>query len=71
MLIEFLPYKTLKVKVSMISLIFIFFSRFGAKRKQNSPTISESAKNLVRKSVLEEKLDLSWNLQFGAQDAKI
>ena len=50
---------------------FCFFSLFGAKRKHNSPNNSESAKDLVRISVLEEKLDLWWNLQFGAQDAKI
>ena len=48
-----------------------FFSLFDAKRNLVSPTNSESAKNLARKSVLEEKLDLRWNLQFCAQDSKI
>ena len=32
---------------------------------------SESAKDLARISVFEEKLDLWWKLQFGAQDSKI
>ena len=47
-----------------------FFSLFGAKHKHTSPTSSEYAKDLVRISVLEERLNLCWKLQFGAQDAK-
>ena len=61
-----LPYKTLKfsVQVSMFSLMFVFFSVFGTKRKDTSPTSLVSAKDLVRISVLAEKLDLWWKLQF-------
>ena len=51
--------------------MFAFFSLFGAKRNYNSPTGSESAKDLVRISVLDEKLDLWWKSQFPVQDAKI
>ena len=62
-------------KIFRISLnVFVnvrFFSVFGAQRKHSSPASSESAKDLVRISVLEEKLDLRRKLQFGAQDAKI
>ena len=47
-----------------------FSSLFGAKRNYTSPTNSESAKDLVRISLLEEKLDIWGKLQFGAQDAK-
>ena len=64
-------HKTLKFKVSIFSLMFAFFSLFGAKHSYTSPTSSESAKELVRIVVLEEKLDLWWKLQFRAQDAKI
>ena len=65
------PYKTLKfsVQVSMFSLMFVFFSVFGTKRKHTRPTSSESAKNLIRIGVLEEKLDLWWKSQFPVQDA--
>ena len=55
----------------MFSLIFAFFSLLGAKPKNTSPTSSESAKELVKISVLEEKLDFWVKLQFGAQDSKI
>ena len=41
------------------------------KRKHTGLTKSEYAKELVRISVLEEKLDLWWKLLFAAQDAKI
>ena len=64
------PYRTLKFKVSMFSLIFAFSRIFGAKRKHNSPVSSESAKDLVRISVLAEKLDSWCKLLFAAQDAK-
>ena len=65
------PYKTLKFNVSMFSFIFAFFSLFGTIRKHTSPTNFESAKDLVRISVLEEKLDLGWKSQFPVKDAKI
>ena len=55
----------------MFSLIFAFFWIFGIKRKHTGLTNSEYAKELARISVLEEKLDLWWKLQFAAQDAKI
>ena len=48
-----------------------YFSIFGTKRKQTGLTNYESAEDLVRISVLEEKLELRWKLQFAAQDAKI
>ena len=48
-----------------------FFSIFGTKRKHTGLSNSEYAKELVRISVLDEKLDLWWKLQFAAQDAKI
>ena len=51
--------------------MFAFYSLFSAKRNHTSPTSSESAKDLVRISVLEEKLDFCGKLQFGAQDSKI
>ena len=51
--------------------IFCFFLIFGTKRKHTGLTNSESAKDLIRISVLEEKIDLWWKLQFAAQDAKI
>ena len=54
-----------------VFVTFCFFSIFGTKRKHTGLTNSESAKDLVRISVLEEKLDLWWKLQFAAQDAKI
>ena len=60
-----------KIKSLNILVNVCFSSLFGAKRNYTSPTSSESAKDLARKSVLEEKLDFCWNLQFGAQDAKI
>ena len=41
------------------------------KRKHTGLTNSEYAKEFVRISVLEEKLDMWWKLQFAAQDAKI
>ena len=44
---------------------FLFFSIFGTKLKHTGPTNSESAKDLVRISVLEEKLDLCWKFQFA------
>ena len=59
-----------KIKNINIFVNGCFFSLFGAESKYNSPNSSESAKDLVRISVLEERLDLWWNLQFGAQDAK-
>ena len=49
---------------------FCFFSGFGTKRKHNSLTNSEFAKELFRIEVLEEKLDLWWKLVFAALDAK-
>ena len=55
----------------MFSLIFDFFSTFGTKRKHTGLTDSEYAKDMVRLSVLEEKLDLWWKLQSAGQDAKI
>ena len=64
-------HKTLKIKVSVFSLIFTFLSIFGTKRKHTVLTNSEYAKELVRISVLEEKLSLWWKLQSAAQDAKI
>ena len=60
-----------KIESLNILVNVCFASLFGAKRNYTSPTGSESAKDLARKSVLEEKLDFCWNLQFGAQDAKI
>ena len=54
----------------MFSLIFAF-ARFSAKRNHNGLTNSEYAEELVRISVLVEKLDLWSNLQFAALDAKI
>ena len=42
-----------------------FFSVFGPKCKHTSPKNSESARDLVRISVLEEKLSLWWKLQFA------
>ena len=51
-------------------VILCFFLIFGTKRKHTVLSNSESAKDLVRISVLEEKLDLWWKLQFAAQDAK-
>ena len=54
-----------------VFVIVCFLSLFGAKNKHTSPTSSESAKDLVRKSDLEEKLDLCWKSQFPVQDAKI
>ena len=65
-----MPHKTLKLTGSVFSLFFCFFSIFCIKRKHTGLTNSESAKELVRISVLEEKLDLWWKLQFSAQDAK-
>ena len=55
----------------MFSLSFSFLSVFGTKRKHSGLTNSEYAKELVRISVLNEKLDLWWKFQFAAQDAKI
>ena len=55
----------------MFSLISAFFWISGMKRKHTGLTNSEYAKELVRISVLEEKLDLWWKLQFATQDAKI
>ena len=54
-----LPYKTLKNKVSMFSLIFTF-SRFLAQNRNilDQPVRSEFAKELVRITVLGENLDL-------------
>ena len=48
-----------------------FCSLFGAKRKHISPNNSESAKDLVRISVLEEKLVLWWKFQFAVYVSKI
>ena len=48
-----------------------YFSIYGTKRKQMDVINSEFGKELVRISVLEEKLDLWWKLQFAAQDAEI
>ena len=48
-----------------ISVNVRFFSLFGAKHNHTSPTSSESAKELVRISVLAEKLDLWWKLQIA------
>ena len=61
------PYMSLRfsVQVSMFSLMFAFFSLFGKKHKNISPTSFESAKDMVRISVLEEKLGLWWKLQFA------
>ena len=68
-----MPYKTLKfsVQVSMFSLMFCFFSLFDPKRNYTSPISSESAKDLVGISVLEEKLELWWKLQFAKYVAKV
>ena len=63
-----LPYKTLKFLNVFVNVCF--FSLFGEKHKHTSPSSSESAKDLVRISVLEEKLDLWWKSQFPVQDAK-
>ena len=54
----------------MFSLSSAFFWISGIKRQHTGLTNSESAKELVRISVLEEKLYLLWKLQFAAQDAK-
>ena len=48
-----------------VFVIVRFFSIFGTKHKQNSSTSSESAKDLLRMSVFEEKLGLWWKLQFA------
>ena len=67
-----LPYKTLKFSVCLnVFVNFYFFLLFGAKHKHTNPTSSKSAKDLVRISVLDEKLDLWWKLQFAAKDATI
>ena len=50
---------------------FFFLSIFGTKRKHTVLTNSEYAKELVRISVLEEKLSLWRKLQSAAQEAKI
>ena len=55
----------------MFSLSLAFLSVFGTKRRNSGLTNSEYANYLVRISVLEEKLDLGWKLQFAALDAKI
>ena len=55
----------------MFLLIFAFLSIFGTKRKHVGLTNTEYAKDLVRISVLVEKLDLWWKLQIGALEAKI
>ena len=59
------------VQVSMFLVNVCFISVFDENLKHSSPTSSESSKDLARISVLEEKADLWWKLQFGAQDAKI
>ena len=60
-----------KIERLSVFLNFCFFSIFGTKRKLTFLTNCEYAKDLVRISVLVEKLDLCWKLQFVAQDAKI
>ena len=68
-----MPYETPKFSVRTSLNFFVnvrFFSIFGTKRKHTSPTSSESVKDFVRTSGLEEKLDLWWKLQFPVQDAK-
>ena len=61
-----LAHKTLKFSVRLNVFVNVcFFSVFGKKRKHTRPTNSESAKDLVRISVLEEKLGLWWKLQFA------
>ena len=42
-----------------------FLSVLDTKRKHTSPSNSEYAEELVRITVLEEKLDLCWKLQFA------
>ena len=67
-----MPYETLKFFHTSLNFFVNvrFFSIFGTKRKHTSPTSFESAKDLARISVLEEKLDLWWKLQFPVHDAK-
>ena len=55
---SFFFYKVLLFFEQNVFLIFCFLSNFGTKRKHTGLTNSESAKDLVRISVLEEKLDL-------------
>ena len=55
----------------MFSLSFAFLSVFGTKRKHSGLANSEYAKELVRISVLDEKMDLWSKLQFSALDAQI
>ena len=54
----------------MVSLIFAFSQFFGTKRKHTGLTNSEYAEELVRISVLEEKLLLWWKFHFAVQAAK-
>ena len=67
-----LQFAALDAKIYRLSIFvnFCFFSTFGIKRKHTGVTNSEYAKKLARISVLEEKLDLWWTLQFAALDAK-
>ena len=60
-----MAHKTLKFKFSIFSLMFAFSLFFGPKHNYTIPTTSESAKDFVRVSVLEEKLDLWGKLQFA------
>ena len=52
-------------RTSLDVFVNVFFSIFGTKHKQTSPTSSESAKDLLRMSVLEEKLCLWWKLHLA------
>ena len=66
-----MPHKTLKFKGSVFSIFFCFFSNFGTKSKHTGLNNSEYAKELVRISVLEKKLDLWWKLQFAHKTLKL
>ena len=59
------------VKSQKVKSQFLLFLGFWQKSKHSSPISFESAKELARISVLEEKLNLRRKSQFGAQEAKI